>query len=534
MKELLRIEHLTLEAGERLLFKEADLTVKEREIIGVIGRNGAGKSLLLAAIKGELKEAENQLNWRENVSIQMVEQEREAYKGNYLPLMRDWHIPELPYELLSGGQQLKWRLAEGFSKKAELLLLDEPTNHLDESSVAHLIKEMKSYEGTMIVVSHDRHFLDEVATKIWSIEEQGIAEQEGNYSHYINVRDERKKAQQAAYEKQQKKVEQIEKQIGELTSWSQKAHRESTKQEGFKEYHRVKAKRTDAQIKSKRKLLEKQLQKEKVGEVKQEQEVFFDFQGKKKQGRRLFELKNAKVAFNEKILFRSLYLTVQKGERIAISGDNGSGKTTLLKLLTGEIEPTGGTVWRSPTATIGYLSQQVFDLPLHSTPAQLFERETFEERSKVQTVMSQLGFSHLQWEEPIENMSMGERVKCKLMQYILNETDVLLLDEPTNHLDLPSREQLERTLVHYPCTLIVVSHDRYFRQKVTKAEIKLSEPERKVPQKGIDEKEELRMKLENERQHVLGKLSILTNKDEEYAELDAKFLKLTKRINALK
>lgn len=108
-----------------------------------------------------------------------------------------------------------------------------------------------------------------------------------------------------------------------------KAHRESTKQEGFKEYHRVKAKRTDAQIKSKRKLLEKQLQKEKVDEVKQEQEVFFDFQGKKKQGRRLFELKNAKVAFDEKILFRSLYLTVQKGERIAISGDNGSGKTTL-------------------------------------------------------------------------------------------------------------------------------------------------------------------------------------------------------------
>ena len=248
----------------------------------------------------------------------------------------------------------------------------------------------------------------------------------------------------------------------------------------------------------------------------------------------MFELKNAKVAFGEKILFQQFHLTIQKGERIAISGVNGSGKTTLLQLLIGEIDATEGSVWRSPTATIGYLSQQVFDLPLHVTPAQLFERETFEERSKVQTIMSQLGFSHLQWQEPIEKMSMGERVKCKLMQYILNETDVLLLDEPTNHLDLPSREQLERTLLHYPCTLIVVSHDRYFRQKVTNTEVKLGEPAYKEQVKMRDEKKELRMKLENERQHVLGRLSILTNKDEEYAELDAKFLELTKKINELK
>ncbi len=534
MKELLTTEHLTVEAGERLLFKEAKLTVKEGEIIGVIGRNGAGKSLLLSAIAGKMKEIEGQLNWRKRITIQLVPQEVEHYEGNYLPSMRHWRIPELPYELLSGGQQLKWRLAEGFSKGAELLLLDEPTNHLDETAVSFLIKEIKNYKGAMIIVSHDRHFLDEVATKIWSIEEQGIIEQEGNYSHYIYVRDERKKARQAAYDKQQKKIEQIEKQIGELTAWSQKAHKQSTKQEGFKEYHRVKAKRTDAQIKSKRKLLEKQLQKEKVEEVKQEHDVFFDFQGKAKQGRRLFELKDVTVAFDNNVLFKHFHLTIQKGERIAISGDNGSGKTTLLKLLTGEIGPSEGTVWRSPTAKIGYLSQQVFDLPLHATPAQLFERETFEERGKVQTIMSQLGFSQLQWKEPIGKMSMGERVKCKLMQYILNETEVLLLDEPTNHLDLPSREQLERTLLSYPCTLIVVSHDRYFRQKITNTEVKLSESQHKKPPKERDDKEDLRMKLENERQHVLGKLSILTNKDEEYAELDAKFLELTKKINALK
>ena len=167
------------------------------------------------------------------------------------------------YSQLSGGEKLKARLAKGLTKEAHLLLLDEPTNHLDEPSTEFLIEQMKNYKGTIIFVSHDRYFLDAVATKIWSIEDKKLIEHNGNYSSYMEDRKQKRLTQQREYEKQQKMVEQIEGQMNELTSWSKKAHAQSTKQEGFKEYYRVKAKRMDAQVKSKRKRLEKELRKSK-------------------------------------------------------------------------------------------------------------------------------------------------------------------------------------------------------------------------------------------------------------------------------
>ena len=179
----------------------------------------------------------------------------------------------------------------------------------------------------------------------------------------------------------------------------------------------------------------------------------------------------------------------------------------------------------------------MFDLPLEQTPEQLFYKETFAARGKVQALMKHLGFTISHWTEPIRNMSMGERVKCKLMEYILEEKDVLILDEPTNHLDLASREQLEDTLAQYNGTLIVVSHDRYFLEKTTSSKLVISNNSiqkqlNKVVQKR-DNLEELRLKLETERQEVLGKLSYMTPNDEAYKELDKKFIELTKQLNEL-
>lgn len=229
--------------------------------------------------------------------------------------------------------------------------------------------------------------------------------------------------------------------------------------------------------------------------------------------------------------------TIQHGEKISIIGPNGCGKTTLLKVIMGH-EMFEGEVWISPSANIGYLTQKVFDLPLEKTPEQLFYKETFEERGKVQSLMNHLGFKSSQWTEPIKYMSMGERVKCKLIAYILDEKDVLILDEPTNHLDLPSREQLENTLAQYNGTLLVVSHDRYFLEKTTNSRLVFSnnsiQKQLKETSQKRDNLAELRLKLETERQEVLGKLSFLTLKDEAYMELDKRFKELTKQINELK
>ncbi len=415
-------------------------------------------------------------------------------------------------------------------------MLDEPTNHLDEQSTDFLIKQITHYQGTILFVSHDRYFLDAVATKIWSIEGSQLIEHKGNYSSYMEDRKQKRLTQQREYEKQQKMIEKVEEQLDKLSSWSNKAHAQSTKKEGFKEYYRVKAKRHDSEVKSKRKRLEKELEKTKVNPVEPDYEVQFSIKTNNKGGKRFLEIKNLTKAFENRTLFKNVHFTIQHGEKVAITGPNGCGKTTLLKVILG-IEKADGDIWISPSAQIGYLSQEVFDLPLDKTPEELFYRETFAERGKVQNLMKHLGFSSAQWTEPIENMSMGERVKCKLMAYILEEKDVLILDEPTNHLDLPSREQLEDTLAKYNGTMLVVSHDRYFLEKTTNLKLAFSngsiQKQFKEPSKQRDQTAELKLKLETERQEVLGKLSFLTPKDEAYAELDLKFKLLTKQIKEL-
>lgn len=542
MKELLKLRKIRYEIMDQLIFEEVNATVHQGDIIGIIGKNGAGKSTILQILNKCIAPTDGQVQWLErNVEMVYVEQETQFHSFEEVgpleaALLEKMHVPTHDFSKLSGGEKLKARLAKGFAQEAQLLLLDEPTNHLDQPSTELLRDLMKSYNRTIIFVSHDRYFLDEVATKIWSIENKRLIEHSGNYSSYMKTREQRRLTQQREYEKQQKMVERMEAQMQELTSWSNKAHSQSTKQEGFKEYHRVKAKRLDSQVKSKRKRLEKELEKAKVERVESEYQVQFSLKARNKTGKRFVEVKDLSKAFDDVVLFKNVHFTIQHGEKVAIVGPNGSGKTTLLKVIMGQ-ERAKGNVWLSPSANIGYLTQEVFDLPLEKTPAELFYKETFAERGKVQNLMKHLGFTAAQWNEPITNMSMGERVKCKLMAFILEEKDVLILDEPTNHLDLPSREQLEQTLSEYKGTLLVVSHDRYFLEKTTNIRLIISNgsihKEWKANSVTIDDKEELRLKLETERQEVLGKLSFMTPKDQAYEELDKKFMELTQKIKEL-
>lgn len=542
MREMMKLLNISYEVMDGKIFEGVNAGVQEGEVIGIIGNNGAGKSTLLQLIAGERTPTEGQIQWLNDVTITMVEQETETHSSEGLTpseskLREKWQVPKHEYGQLSGGEKLKARLAKGFSQKADLLLLDEPSNHLDQESLKSLTTHIRDYKGNILLVSHDRYFLDEAVTKIWSIEGKKLIEHKGNYSSYMEARKQRRLTQQREFEKQQKMVERIENQMKELTSWSKKAHAESTKQEGYKEHYRVKAKRMDTQVKSKQKRLEKELEKAKVTEVEEEHNVRFSIQSTHKKGKRFLEVKNLKKSFEGRTLFKNVHFTTQHGEKIAVTGPNGSGKTTLLKIILGA-ETAEGDVWISPSASIGYLTQEVFDLPLDETPGELFHKETFAERGKVQMLMKHLGFQTSHWKEPIRNMSMGERVKIKLMKYILEEKDALILDEPTNHLDLASREQLEETLSQYNGTLIIVTHDRYFLEKTTDIKLVIEngtiKKELDEPASERDDKEEQRMKLETERQEVLGRLSFMVPGDEGYAELDRKFIELTKRINELK
>lgn len=535
--------------GDNQILENAKADIVAGAVIGIVGGNGEGKSSLLSVIANEALPSSGQIEWfGTNPSISYFKQEDEQfrqteYEHGEFGYFSKWAVPEgREFALLSGGEKMKRRLSRVFAENSYVLLLDEPTNHLDQESLSFLKEQILSYTGTIILVSHDRYFLDEVANYIWEVENKKLTVYTGNYSTYRDKKADKHLTQQRLYNAQQSKIKQVEKQISELKNWSSKAHADSTKHEFNKEFYRVKAKKMDVQIRSKKKRLELELSKNTVDKPEEEKEVAFSIEGNKKKGKRIIEAKNLRKNFEKRILFQNSSFTILAKERVGLLGSNGSGKSTFFRMLLGE-ESLEGDLWKSESLNIGYLRQTVFDLPEDQTPFEFFGPTDFEERGLIQTLMTNLGFSKEHWSRPISTMSMGERVKLKLMEFMLDQKDILILDEPTNHLDLPSREQLEKTLSTYPGTILLVTHDRYFLEKLTnkllifenktirKVEMGYSEWMHKTEESSL-EKELL--SLETERQAVLGELSYLKQNDPKYSELDRKFIELSKRINELK
>ncbi|MDF2947140.1 MAG: yheS 2 [Bacillales bacterium] len=224
MKELIKLHNVSYEIQNYKVFEGINASIQQGDIIGIIGKNGAGKSTLLTLISNDLVPTQGHIQFLQNdLNVVRLEQETESHISNdvnafEVELLEKWHVPSHDFGLLSGGEKLKARLANVFAKNADILMLDEPTNHLDERSTELLIEQIKHYKGTIILVSHDRYFLDTIATKIWSIEGDQLIEHKGNYSSYFKNREHRRHTQQREYEKQKKKVELVEEQISELTS----------------------------------------------------------------------------------------------------------------------------------------------------------------------------------------------------------------------------------------------------------------------------------------------------------------------------
>lgn len=490
MTLLCSCKNIKIDYLEKEVLKKANLDIRIGEKIGLVGKNGAGKSTIANLLFGNLAPDAGQIIWfQSNVNMGYLQQSV-YYTSNTFNELYDHEIEFQGFlettsllgakqvhhwggdrlDGLSGGEKTKLALASVWSTNPNFLILDEPTNHLDYEGTQWLIQKLKTYKGTVLIISHDRYFLDETVSRILEIEAGEIQEYKGNYSFYREEKKRKYVSEMHAYEEQQKTKERINQQIKQLKNWSNKAHRDSTTKGlksgtkiGAKEYFRVKAKKKDQQIKSQIKRLEK-IDHKGVKKPKEEEDIYFLFKETEKKGKRILEAKNVKKQFGERTLFKDSSFTIKRGERIGLFGNNGSGKSTFIKCILGEVH-LEGTLYVTPSVNIGYLSQDVFDLKEDEDVLNLFDINNREEEGNVRTMLANLGFDEVLVRKKISCLSLGERTKVKIARLLLNNHDLLILDEPTNHLDLHAREQLEDALLQYDRTLLLITHDRYLLER---------------------------------------------------------------------
>lgn len=345
-----------------------------------------------------------------------------------------------PAALLSGGELTRLCLAKLLLQKPDLLLLDEPTNHLDLAALDWLEGYLAEYRGTVIVVSHDRYFLDRVCTHITELL-LGTAEQyEGNYSRYMAQRTERFESRMRAWEQQQKLIAREEAIIARYRSFN----REKS----------IKA------AESREKRLEKI---ERLERPEDEHQVRFRFEAKRRTGDDVISIQELSKSFGPRTLFTHMNLNLRAGDRVALIGPNGIGKSTLLKCLVGEESPDTGVVRWGANVDVGYYDQQQKTLhPDKSVLDEVWDRFPRMEQSQVRGALGLFLFTGDDVFSPIHTLSGGEKGRVALTELMLRKDNFLLLDEPTNHLDMDSREVLEDALEDFDGTILAVSHDRYF------------------------------------------------------------------------
>ncbi len=357
-----------------------------------------------------------------------------------------------PADSLSGGEQTRLCLARLLLQKPDLLLLDEPTNHLDMDTLQWLENYLAAYRGSVLVISHDRYFLDHVCTCMVEIM-MGTSEQyDGNYTLYMTKRQERFEARLRAYQLQQKEIERQQAIIAR-----------------YRMYNREKSIRA---AESREKALERM---EKIDKPADERAIRFRFEAKRRTGEDVLFLQDLSKSFGDKHLFSKLRLHVRAGDRIALIGPNGVGKSTLIKLIAGEEQPDEGTIRYGANVDIGYYDQHQASLdPEKTVLDEVWDRFPQMEQSDVRGALGMFLFTGDDVFQPIRTLSGGEKGRVALTALMLRKDNLLLLDEPTNHLDMDSREVLEDALSDYGGTIITVSHDRYFINRVADRVIEMT------------------------------------------------------------
>jgi ATP-binding cassette subfamily F protein 3 len=506
---MLRLEHISKIYPTGEVLKDVNWEVKPGDRIGLVGVNGAGKSTQLKIITGKIEPTTGTIIRPADLKIAYLSQEFEVdpshtvreelwtvfkeanevqSKLHHIPTLMETAdpdelerliheldklqrrfeglggyglesqiekiLPELGFEAtdgdryvseFSGGWQMRMGLGKILLQAPDVLLLDEPTNHLDLDTIEWLEQYLKKLTTPMVIVSHDREFLDRLCTQIVETERGVSTTYLGNYSQYLLQKEENLAAQLSTYERQQKEI---------------------AKQQAFVDRFRASATRS-TQAKSREKQLEKVERIEApTGSVRT---LHFRFPPAPRSGREVVMIEDLTHSYEEKILFLGANLLVERGDRIAFLGHNGSGKSTLLRLITGLEAPSDGTVKIGDHNVIpSYFEQnQAEALDLDKTVLDTVHDEVPDwTNEEVRTLLGRFLFSGDMVKKQVKALSGGEKARLALAKMLLRPANLMILDEPTNHLDIPAKEMLEEALQHYDGTVLLVSHDRYFISRV--------------------------------------------------------------------
>lgn len=355
-----------------------------------------------------------------------------------------------PFMQCSGGEKTKIGLATLLLKKPEILLLDEPTNHLDLPSMEWLEGFLNKYQGAVIVVSHDRYFLDRVVTEIWDLEEGEVTVYKSNYSSFIKEKEERLLAQFQAYQEQERKIKKMKETIKRLKEW---ANRSNPPSAGL---HR-RAKSMEKALARIERLKRPVLDRKKMN---------LQFEMSSRSGKDVVIVEQIGKLTEDRLLFSDVSFMLSFGQRCAIVGANGTGKTTLLRIILGELEPDEGMIRMGTSVKVGYLSQGAFEGDPEQTVIDAFRDEVHVAESDARHLLAKFLFHGYAVFQKVKDLSGGERMRLRLAQLMHQDLNLLILDEPTNHLDIDSREVLEEAIQGFPGTVLMVSHDRYFLNQI--------------------------------------------------------------------
>ena len=352
---------------------------------------------------------------------------------------------EKPIKILSGGEKTRVLLAKLLLKKPTLLLLDEPTNHLDSDALEWLELFLKQYKGTVILISHDRYFLDQSVNRIFEIHNKKLKAYNGNYSYYVEKSAIDKEIERKTYEDQQKEIKKQEESIERLKAYGREKH--------------LKRARSKEKALSKIEVLDKPDGERKRAKIK--------FIPAVESGNDVLAVRNVEMSFPDKVLFKDLNLDIYRGEKVALIGPNGAGKSTLFKIIMNELEPIQGEVKFGTNVNTAYFHQEQKTLNLDNTVIdEIWDANPHLTQTEVRNMLGAFLFENEDVFKRISSLSGGERARVAILKLILSQSNFLLLDEPTNHLDIDSKEVLEEALVNYTGTIFTISHDRYFLNKV--------------------------------------------------------------------